>query len=260
MSSEKLIELEGISLTRQGRRVLENLSWTVSSGEHWFILGQNGSGKTSLLEVILGYLWASSGTVRILGETYGKTYLPGIRREIGYVAPWVLKRIPSGETVWEVVASGTEGSIRYFGEVSDELLARIEQWLERFGCLGYLETPFDQLSTGEQLKVLIARSFVRGHRLLILDEAFAALDLGARVLIHRLLDDVARGEAAPSILLVTHQLEEILPFYTHGLLLKKGKIHAAGPKEAILKSDLLAGAFDAPLRIASQGGSYFLCV
>lgn len=253
-----VIELGNVSLKRGGKPVLRDADWTVLPGEHWFILGKNGSGKTSLLEIVTGYLWASTGTVKILGETYGKTNLPELRKEIGYVAPWVMKSIPKGETAGEVVAAGSEAAIRFFGALTGELEAKTRFWLDRFGCGGYFETPFERLSSGEQLKVLMARSFVRGHKILILDEAFAALDLGTRSRLYKILEDLAVERSAPSVILVTHQLDDILPFFSHGMILKEGKIFFSGKKEAALAPGVLQKAFDtAGLEIFERRGRYY---
>ena len=81
-----MIHIENIHLYRNEKVILNNLSWHVEKGQHWAILGLNGSGKTTLLKVINGYIWPNDGTVQVLGETYGQTYIPKLRTRIGWVS------------------------------------------------------------------------------------------------------------------------------------------------------------------------------
>ena len=251
-----VLDLDGVYLTRAGRKVLSGVNWTVKAGEHWFILGPNGSGKTSLLEVVMGYLWATRGTVQVMGETYGKTNLPELRKKIGYVAPWVPRHVRGGETVIEVVAAGTEGGTAYHDTITPALRAKVRSKLRALGLLkgtGYRSgfgtrypfefTPFENLSSGEQLKVAIARALMAEPRVLILDEPFSALDMGARFSLYTFLTRLARSPKAPSLLLVTHHLEDILPFFTHGLILKHGKFAACGSRKEVLTAAVLKKVF-----------------
>ncbi len=251
-----VLHLSNIYLTRAGRKVLQGVNWTVKAKEHWFILGPNGSGKTSLLEVVMGYLWATRGTVQVMGETYGKTNLPELRKKIGYVAPWVPKHVRGGETVIEVVAAGTEGCTAYHDKITPALRSKVRSKLRQLGCLngtGYQGpkgtqyrfefTPFENLSSGEQLKVGIARALMAEPKVLILDEPFSALDMGARFSLYGFLSRLARSPKAPSLLLVTHHLEDILPFFTHGLILKAGKFAACGEKKKVLTPAVLKKVF-----------------
>lgn len=241
--AEEVLRLDAVRLTRSGRLVLSQVNWTVRQGEHWFILGPNGSGKTSLLEVVMGYLWATRGTVQVMGETYGKTNLPELRRKIGYVAPWVPKHVRSGETVIEVVAAGTQGGTAYHESITPALRSKVRSRLRVLGCLHYEFTPFENLSSGEQLKVAIARALMADPRVLILDEPFSALDMGARYSLYAFLTRLARSPKAPSLLLVTHHLEDILPLFTHGLILEKGRFAACGKKKEVLTPGVLKKVF-----------------
>ncbi len=238
-----VLQLFGVTLTRAGRKVLYSVDWTVHPGEHWFILGPNGSGKTSLLEVVMGYLWATRGAVQVMGETYGKTNLPELRKKIGYVAPWVPKHVRSGETVIEVVAAGTQGGTAYHETITPALRSKVRARLRALGCLHYEFTPFENLSSGEQLKVAIARALMADPRILILDEPFSALDMGARYSLYDFLTRLARSPKAPALLLVTHHREDILPLFTHGLILKEGRFAACGKKKDVLTPAVLKKVF-----------------
>lgn len=251
-----LLQLKNVSLVRGGARILESISWTIKKGEHWFILGHNGSGKTSLLEIVMGYLWATEGSVEVLGSVYGKTYLPEHRKRIGYAAPWIAKHIKPEESVREVVAGGLEATIEFHKEMSSEVLGKIHDALKTMECLHLQEAAFNRLSSGEQLKVLIARALVRGPEILILDEPFSALDVGARHSIQKLVEKVGGNHKKTSIIIVTHHFDDIAPFYTHGLILKKGKIVEKGLKSSVLAPAVLRKAFGISIKLACRNGRY----
>lgn len=251
-----LLHLRNVSLVRGGNLILKDISWTIQKGEHWFILGHNGSGKTSLLEIVMGYLWATTGEVEVLGEVYGKTYLPDHRKRIGYVAPWIAKHIKPEETVREVVAGGLEATIEYHKEMSQGVLTKIHSALKTMECLSFEDAPFTRLSSGEQLKVLIARALIKGPEILILDEPFSALDIGARHSIQKLVEKVGDGHHKASIIIVTHHFDDIAPFYTHGLILKKGQVVEMGAKSKVLQSSVLKKAFGLPIKLMCRNQRY----
>jgi iron complex transport system ATP-binding protein len=255
---KSLVRLEKISLIRGGRKVLHDITWEIRRGDHWFILGENGSGKSSLLEVLMGYLWPCDGTVSVLGERYGKTDLPELRKKIGFVAPWISRRIKSGESVREVLAGGLKASIRYYENISRETESQILRKLKQMDALHLKEKSFDKISSGEQLKVLIARALMPDPEILILDEPFSALDLGSRARIYELLQKVSRGRKSPAIVLVTHQLDDILPFFTHGLALKNGRPVMVGKKEKVLTGAVLHKTFGGKFRIETSQGRFFI--
>ncbi|MBI4549984.1 MAG: ATP-binding cassette domain-containing protein [Candidatus Omnitrophica bacterium] len=240
----KILELKAVDLVRDGRQVLSGISWTVRSGENWVVLGRNGSGKSSLLEIVAGYLWATSGTVEVLGEIYGRTDLSFHRRKFGWVAPWILKRFRPWERVSDAIAAGTEALVEPGREPSRAVLAAARKQLSFLGCLELENRLCGSLSTGELMKVALARARVASPRLLILDEPFASLDMGARFDLYRILKKIAAARGGPCILMVTHHLEEIRPFFTHALLLRKGRIFAAGPRRKVLKPGTLKKIFD----------------
>lgn len=238
-----ILELQDVSLTRAGRPVLKKINWTVRPGEHWVLCGHNGSGKTSLLEIVLGYLWASRGSVHVMGEQYGKTLLPELRKRIGFVAPWVLEHMRPWETAAEVVASGLQAGIEYRHRLSRFDAARINRFLRFFNCRQYEKVSFGSLSSGERMKIILARAMMAQPSLLVLDEPFASLDMGARWDLTRKLQQLAALKKPPAMILVTHHLEEIPSFFTHALILKEGRIFASGRRREVLKKDILLKAF-----------------
>ncbi|MDD4201994.1 MAG: ATP-binding cassette domain-containing protein [Candidatus Omnitrophica bacterium] len=231
------IKLKNISIIRGEKQVFSNLNWTANKKEHWFIMGNNGSGKTTLIEIIMGYLWPQKGTVEILENTYGKTYIPKIREKIGYLSSWLFKRIKPNVLVKDVIASGKDASIGVCRCVDKSLQIKVKEQMLFFGISEYENTPFGNLSSGEQLKVLFARTIVSSIDILILDEPFCQLDIGQRMKMYRFLKKLSKKTNCPQFILVTHHIEDVIDVFTHGLFLKDGKIAMHGRKQDILKEE-----------------------
>jgi len=243
----ELINLKNVSLTRSGRKVLSHINWITTKGENWFIMGPNGSGKTTLVEVLMGYLWPQQGEVRVLGEVFGRTNLQDLRAKVGYVSPWIFRRMPPETPAEDVVASGFDSSVGLFGRQSPAIRRAVLRQLRFFGCLSLKRREFGMLSSGQQFKIILARALVHEPALLILDEPFSLLDIGARMVMYRLLARLAKGRRAPQLLLVTHHLEDLLPVFQRGLILKNGRIHQQGCREDVLSPLSLSSAFGIPV-------------
>ena len=209
-------------------------------------MGPNGSGKTTLVEILMGYLWPQKGEVRVLGELFGQTNLPELRARVGYVSPWIFKRMPQETIVEDVVASGFDGSVGSFGRKSKAIQKSVDRQLRFFGCQALRSRTFGTLSSGQQLKIVLARALVHEPGLLILDEPFSLLDVGARVDMYHLISRLASSRHAPQLLLVTHHREDLLSVFTHGLILKGGGIHAQGKRKNVLSPTVLSKAFNVP--------------
>ena len=107
----ELVTLKNIVFYREDNIILENINWTIKTGQHWALLGPNGSGKTTLLKIITGYAWASEGSVKVLGRSYGECDLPELRRKIGWVSSSLEHRISDHENTLNVVSSGLDATI-----------------------------------------------------------------------------------------------------------------------------------------------------
>lgn len=244
--NSKIIALHNISIVRGQQIVLEDVNWETHVGEHWFVMGNNGCGKTTLLEILMGYLWPQEGTVTLLGETYGHTFLPELRTKIGYVSTWILKRMRNDIPVEHVIASGLDSSIGWFDDLDLKLQQRIEKLLEFFHIENIKERPFGKLSSGQQLKVILARALINQPKVLILDEPFNNLDIGSRIAMYQYVEQLSQHKDCPQIILVTHHLEDITPLFTHGLFLKEGKVFQKGKRSSLLTSESISKAFDVP--------------
>jgi iron complex transport system ATP-binding protein len=241
---------------RDGRWILESVDWTVQAGERWAVIGPNGSGKTTLLRVASTYLWPSRGSVELLGETIGRTDARELRRRIGYVSAALAAEIDPGLAAIDAVMTARHAALApWWAEFDDSDRARAADSLGRLGLAGFEGRTFASLSSGEQGRVLIARTLMTDPELVLLDEPAAGLDLGAREDLGLRLAGLAGGGGG-AIVLVTHHLEEIPAGFDRALVLGHGRVQAAGPIEAVLTGPILSAVFDVPLAVDARAGRF----
>ncbi len=248
-----VVSLEDVSKWLGDKLVLGGVNWSVSEGEHWVVLGANGSGKTTMLRIASGYLWPTSGTVSVLGRRFGSVDLRELRKKIGWVTSALTSRIPPGEQALNVVLSGRYASMGLYDEPSEADRGKAAGILEFMDCGELACRCFGVLSQGEQQRVLIARALMSDPRLLILDEPSAGLDLKAR---EGFLESVAKLTEEHTVAYVTHHIEEIIPEFTHVILLKDGRVLRSGVKEDVLSTGNLREAFGVGLEVDFKGGRY----
>ncbi len=244
---------------RRGRKViLENIGWQVWPGQHWVVLGANGSGKTSLLCALTGYLTPTSGDVEVLGQRYGHSDWRDLRLRVGLVSSAIRQQIPNDEPALETVVSGKYAMIDFWGKMTAADRRRARSILRQTECLELADRPWLFLSQGERQRVLIGRSLVGKPALLILDEPCAGLDPAAREHFLQFLQRLGRSPQAPTLVLVTHHVEEIIPAFSHVLILKNARVMAQGRKKDKLTSAALSEAFSEPARLRQKRGRYTL--
>ena len=249
-----VLELVDVSVVRDGRALLDHVSWSVNEGERWVILGPNGAGKTTLLNVASSYLFPTTGTAQILGEKLGSVDVFELRTRIGMASSALADKLPRRQTVLQTVLTAAYGMTAGWRESYDEVdERRARAFLDRLGMSELLDRKFGTLSEGERKRTQIARSLMSDPELLLLDEPAAGLDLGGREDLVRRLGRLARDPYAPSMIMVTHHVEEIAPGFTHVLLLRQGKVLAAGPIETTLTSASLSHCFGLPLVVERNG-------
>ena len=252
-----VLDLQDVTIRRGATTILDSLSWRVQDGERWVVLGRNGAGKTTLLQVASGRMHPTSGTASLLGQRLGSTDVFELRPRIGIASAALADRIPSGETVRDVVLTAAYGVTGRWRETYEELdEARATDLLGAFGVEHLAERWFGTLSEGERKRVQIARALMSDPELLLLDEPAAGLDLGGREELVGALAELARDRRSPALVLVTHHVEEIPPGFTHLLLLRAGRVFAAGPIDEVLTADNLSGTFDVPLRLDRGDGRW----
>lgn len=255
---EPVLEITDLVVQRGNARILNRVSWRVVQGEHWVILGANGSGKTSLLSALTGYLTPSGGSIRLLGEEYGGSDWRELRRRVGIVSSAIRQKVPDWDTADLVVVGGKYAMLDYWGTVKKADRAEAMTQLRRIGCAHLAKREWGVLSQGERQRVLIARALMASPDVLILDEPCAGLDPVARERFLQFVEKLASRKSSPSLIFVTHHVEEITPAFSHALLLRAGKVDACGQIPAILTSAALSRTFGAKLTLQRRADRYTL--
>jgi len=253
-----LFNVKNLSIRRAGIRILDGINWTVNAGEHWVILGPNGSGKTSLLKALTGYMTPTAGEITVLGEEYGESDWRELRKRIGVVSTSISHLVHDEDAGLEIVAGGRQAMIGYWGKISRSERERARRLLSLLRVPQAAERKWEVLSQGERQRVLIARALMADPAILILDEPCAGLDPVAR---ERFLNDIGKlagKKQAAALVLVTHHIEEIVPEFTHLLALRKGRVAYAGPKSRGLEAEILATVFNARLVVRKSASRYHL--
>lgn len=253
-----LVQITGLEIHRGTRKILRGVDWTVQKGEHWVVLGPNGCGKTSLLKALTGYFTPTRGEIHLLGEHFGESDWRELRKKTGLVSSSLSQMMSPEDTALEIVTGGAFSMIGCWGRIPAEVRTSALRWLRRCEAASLAGSPWMFLSQGERQRVLIARALVARPALLLLDEPCAGLDPVARSHFLQFLNRLAASPDTPSITLITHHVEEILPFYTHALLLSKGRVVAHGPVKKILSSATLGKTFGEPVRIRKSRTGYSL--
>jgi iron complex transport system ATP-binding protein len=258
--ARQVLRVSELSVRRGNTLILDAVSWQIEAGQHWVILGANGSGKTSLLSALTGYLTPSGGEIAVLGRHFGQSDWRELRKRIGLVSSAVRQMMADSEPALETVVSGKYAMIDFWGPVTRADRARAGRILAQIECEYVAQRPWLYLSQGERQRVLIGRALMADPAILILDEPCAGLDPVAREHFLQFLDRLGRERNAATLILVTHHVEEIVPVFTHALLLRAGRPLAAGGKDRVLSSRLLSQALDAKVRIQARNGRYSLTV
>jgi iron complex transport system ATP-binding protein len=256
-------DLAAVSLWRwdarsaRRRPIIDNVTWKAPAGERWALLGPNGAGKTTLLTLVAAVEFPSAGTVEVLGERLGRTDVFRLREQIGFVDARLGGRFAPALTVEQVVRTGATGTIGLFEDrVTDADRARAETLEATFGVTTISAQRFADCSHGERTRALIARALVSRPRLLLLDEPGAGLDLAGRETLLASLSRLAADEPELATVTTTHHLEELPAETTHALLLRDGRVVAAGPVSETLTSASLSAAFGLSVEVARSNGRW----
>ncbi|HRN62345.1 MAG TPA: ATP-binding cassette domain-containing protein [Luteimonas sp.] len=258
-----LIELDDARVLRGGRAALDGVSLRLPLGRHTAILGPNGCGKSSFIQLITRQLYPLAHAngrppVRILGEH--RWDVRAIRSRLGIVTGAMhddLASLPE-LTVEDVVLGAFDARLAPLpeDEVDPAQLAQAGVALARAEAAHLSGRLYASLSTGEARRVLLARALVHAPMALLLDEPAAGLDVVARGHLLQALRRLAREGV--TLVLVTHHAEELVPEIGHIVLLREGRVIADGPRNEVLVPELLSRTFDAPLRLLDGDAPVFV--
>lgn len=248
-NSKNIIQLEGVSYKRKDKTILHNVNWSIKQGEHWSLVGLNGSGKSTLINILSGYSFPSTGKVCVLGEEFGKTSIPELRKRIGIVSNWINQKLPKHFNVLDTIISGRFASFGLFQSITTADKNKAHDLLKEFGFENFTDRKINSLSQGEMQKVLILRALMTDPKLLILDEPTNSLDLFAKEELLSFIENLAEHNPDLSILLITHHIEEIITLFSQTALLKNGQIFKKGTTRDLIQKEILQEFYEKPVQV-----------
>jgi iron complex transport system ATP-binding protein len=252
------IALHGVTVQREGVPVLSGIDWRVGVGERWVVLGPNGSGKTTLLQVAAARLWPTSGTVEVLGARLGEVDVRALRPRVALVSAAVTRQLRAELHARDVVLSALHGALEtWWNRYTAEDWEKADGLLALGGVSNLGDRPFGVISEGERQQVLLARALMSDPGLILLDEPFAGLDLGAREQLLVRLTALAIDPSNPPIVLVTHHCEEIPPGFSHGGLVSGGTLVASGPLADVVTSARVSACFEVAVTVGCTDGRWW---
>lgn len=224
-----LVELDHVSVLRGTAVLLSDITWTLSSGENWAVLGANGAGKTTFLKLVRGDIWPSPGCGNRFYRMNGvaRTGPIGFREKTGIVSPELL--VNYKQNAWnikalDVVLSGFFDTVYLHQEPTEGQRKRTHEVIASLGLEDLVEKDFLSLSLGQAKKILIARAIVHEPSLLILDEVTTGLDSQSKT---TMLETIGRlAENGTQVLCAAHAPEDLPDGITDVLHLDGGRIVA----------------------------------
>ncbi len=254
---ETILAIDTVTVLRKERTIIDNVSFVIRPGEHWALLGPNGCGKTTIVQLATGYIWPSTGKVTVLGGEYGHVDISEYRKKIGLVSSALFEKIPYSDTFRDVIISGRYGSFGIWSEIPPGDRIKADEIIDLLNCREIADRPYRVLSFGERQAALIGRAFMADPKLLILDEPFEGLDIAARERMLRLIDSLIERKNGTTLLLITHRVEEIAAGISHAAIMAPGRMLAAGVKENTLTDSILSRAMNVHVELAKKNGRFY---
>lgn len=250
MAKELAIDVKHASVFLGGREIIHDLNWSVERGGRCFILGANGAGKTTLVKTMMGYAWPKFGaTVDVLGNRFGQTNLVELRKKIAWVSPFMSQFTNTESTGLEMVLSGFDGTLGLTRKATAEEVDTAKALMERFRCAHLIDQEIFTMSSGEQVKIMIARALLTKPELVILDEPSVYLDMAGREFLLEEIRQITEKLPEVTIIFITQRIEDILPVFNEGMILAKGRIVEYGDRETVLREEVLSAAYGLPIKL-----------
>ncbi len=259
MSTELAINIQNANVRLGGRDIIHNMNWQVKKGDRCFILGANGAGKTTLVKTMMGYAWPRFGaTVEVLGNRFGQTNLVELRKKIAWVSPFMNQFTSTDNTGLEMVLSGFDGTLGLTREATSDEVDTAKALMERFRCAHLVDQQIFTMSSGEQVKIMIARALLTKPEMVILDEPSVYLDMAGREFLLEEIRQIAEKLPDVTIIFITQRIEDILPIFREGMILANGKIVEYGDRDTVLREEVLSAAYGMPIKLwKNKSGRYW---
>jgi iron complex transport system ATP-binding protein len=255
------IHLHNVGLRRGDTWILRQINWSVPQGTCAAILGPNGSGKSTLTRILACHYWPTEGESSVLGSTFGDVNLLELRKSIRLVQPAGPYDIDSELTARQVVLTGFFGTLGLYDATDTTMEAEADRLLSQVGLSHVVDHVYATLSSGEKVRNLIARALVREPRLLLLDEPTSGLDLLAREQVLATVQALFEtGQNPPTVVFITHHVEELPPATSQVLLLDQGHAAATGSPREVLQNEILSKVYRCPVEVRVDGGRHYVQV
>ena len=259
---EKILSYKNVSFKRDGRGILKNINWEIKEGENWALIGLNGSGKSTLLSMIPAYTFATKGEVFVFDKKFGTCVWAEIKKKVGFVSSTLnnFSDRLNNQSLIDIVLSGKYNSIGIYQEITQKDREKANNIIKDFKLSHLKLNKFGTLSQGEQRKTLLARAFMNSPSLLLLDEPCSGLDIRAREIFLKSLEENSKNINAIPFIYVTHQIEEIISSISYVAILDKGEIVAQGNKYEVLTDENLSKLYEIDVKIEWSNNRPWLIV
>jgi zinc/manganese transport system ATP-binding protein len=251
MSAASILDVDGVSVTLAGRKILDDVSFEVRQGEFTGLIGSNGVGKTTLLRAILGLQRLDGGEIRMNGAP-----LAHRGRSLGYVPQRVQLDPDVPIRAWDFVALGLDAHRYGFARRTKEQRELVDQMLHDVDADHFANARVGSLSGGEQQRVLIAHALISRPTLLLLDEPLANLDPRSVQEIVALLHRVASDQKV-AVLLSAHEMNSLLPVMDRIVYLTNGRA-ASGTTDEVVRSEVLSALYGHHVDVLKLHGRVFV--
>jgi iron complex transport system ATP-binding protein len=253
-----LLEFRNVTVMKGEKIFLDNISVTLYEGEHVAILGPNGAGKSSFIKTISREYYPVVKDDNLVFRMWGRDvwHVSDLRSLLGIVSndlQYTFTREISGR---EVILSGFFSSVGLFHqEITDDMEQKADRILEFLEISHLQKRPMTSMSSGEARRFLIGRALVHDPKTLILDEPTNSLDLHALHTFRMIIRKIAGS--GTGIILVTHNLHDIIPEISRVFLMKEGRFWKDGEKTEMLTDDNIGGLFHTPVHVIKERGYYY---
>ncbi|MEI3377167.1 MAG: ATP-binding cassette domain-containing protein [Coriobacteriales bacterium] len=257
--TQELLRLHDAKVKMDGRVILDVDDFVINQGEHIVVLGPNGSGKSTLVKLLtkeIEPVWRETPPVLFMGQSDPSEET--LIETVGLVSTDVQERMMVHRTVFDIVLGGFFGSVGvpFHIGASDEQVEQARKAIREIGIPSLSERDMLTLSTGQARRALIARALINGPALLIFDEPTSGLDPEGAWNMRQSLSALAK--AGHTILVITHNVSDIMPEFERVVMLQDAHIVADGPKEEVLTTQKLRHLFGVPITLVETDGRYHL--